>query len=89
MSDAASDHVPSSRYGTPGAQSRRGRVNSSSRPRGPLSESVGPMSDDEGFADDQIPQGSRRPKKRDAPIARVEDAVGLTVQSTFEDFLET
>jgi len=88
MSDAVSDVGPSSRHGTPSAQPRR-RGNSNSRPRGTLSESVGPMSDDEGFADDQVPTGSNRPKKNDAAIPRVEDRIGLFVQSTFEDFLET
>lgn len=88
MSDAVSEAAPSSRYGMPAATPRN-RVNSNSRPRGPMSESVGPQSDDEGFADDQIPTGSRRPKRNDAAIPRVEDTVGLYVQNAFENFLET
>lgn len=62
---------------------------SSARPRGPPSESVAPLSDDEGFADDQIPTGSGRPKKNGRPVPRVEDAVGQYLQVVFEEFLET
>jgi DNA replication licensing factor MCM6 len=87
MSDAISDMGPSSRNGTPRArQTQRG---SSARPRGPPSESVGPLSDDEGFADDQVPMGTGRPKKSDRPVPRVEDAIGQYVQVNFEDFLES
>lgn len=87
MSDAIeSDIAPmSSKSGTPRARARRG---SSARPRGPPSESVAPLSDDEGFADDQVPTGSGRPKRRDRAIPRVEDIIGQYVQSNFEDFLE-
>jgi DNA replication licensing factor MCM6 len=46
------------------------------------------MSDDEGFADDQIPIGSNRPKRSDRAVPRVEDAIGQYVQANFEDFLE-
>jgi DNA replication licensing factor MCM6 len=46
------------------------------------------MSDDEGFADDQIPVGSSRPRRNDRNIPRVEDAIGQYVQINFEDFLE-
>lgn len=86
MSDAPmSDIGPlSSRNGTPKAR----RVRGSSRPRGPPSESVAMMSDDEGFADDQIPEGTGRPKKKNRPVPRVEDAIGGFVQSSFEEFLE-
>ena len=87
MSDVMSEGGPtSSRHATPSA---RERGNSNSRPRGTLSESAGPQSDDEGFADDQIPTGSSRPRRNDAPIPRVEDKIGIFVQSAFEDFLET
>jgi DNA replication licensing factor MCM6 len=87
MSDANESEIgPSSRHGTPASRSRhRG---SSARPRGPPTESVGPMSDDEGFADDQIPIGSSRPKKSDRAVPRVEDAIGQYVQVNFEEFLE-
>lgn len=78
MSDA-----PSSRPTTPRAPVR----GSSARPRGPPSESVAPLSDDEGFADDQIPAGSR-PKRKDRPVPRVEDAIGQYVQINFEEFIE-
>jgi DNA replication licensing factor MCM6 len=62
---------------------------SSARPQGPPSESNA-ASDDEGFADDQIPVASGRPKNQsDRPVPRVEDKVGLVVQETFENFLET
>jgi DNA replication licensing factor MCM6 len=46
------------------------------------------MSDDEGFADDQVPVGSSRPKRSDRAIPRVEDTVGTYIQANFEDFLE-
>jgi len=63
---------------------------SSARPGGPPSESLAPQSDDEGFADDQIPLGTNRPRNgRDRPIPRVEDKVGLVLQETFERFIET
>ncbi|KAH6676589.1 MCM2/3/5 family-domain-containing protein [Halenospora varia] len=87
-----SDHMesdlapPSSRNGTPRARNQRG---SSARPRGPPSESVGPLSDDEGFADDQIPTGNGRPRKKDRAVPRVEDAIGQYVQMTFEEFLDS
>lgn len=86
MSDAiGSDIGASSRFGSPAARNRR---RSTSRPRGPPSESVAPLSDDEGFADDQIPSGSGRPKRADRAVPRVEDTIGQVVQSNFEDFLE-
>ena len=65
MSDAIESDLgtASSRNGTPRARPvQRG---SSARPRGPPSESVAPLSDDEGFADDQIPAGTGRPKRKD------------------------
>jgi DNA replication licensing factor MCM6 len=63
---------------------------SSARPGGPPSESLGPQSDDEGFADDQIPTSVNRPRNAlSQPIPRVEDKVGLVVQEHFERFLES
>ncbi|CAI4213010.1 unnamed protein product [Parascedosporium putredinis] len=62
---------------------------SGARPRAPPSESnAGAPSDDEGdgFADDQVPNKSRRAGATDIP--RVEDKLGLTVQESFEDFIE-
>ncbi|GKT47411.1 DNA replication licensing factor mcm6 [Colletotrichum spaethianum] len=58
------------------------------RPRVPPSESMGAPSDDEaeGFADDQVPRGSRIPDI--ANIPRVEDRIGLMVQDHFESFIE-
>ncbi|KAA8571361.1 hypothetical protein EYC84_000679 [Monilinia fructicola] len=89
MSDAPTpDFGNSSRAGTPKARRHRGS-SASGRPRGPPSESAGAMSDDEGFADDAIPQNIHRPRKSDRPIPRVEDAIGQYVQLTFEEFLES
>lgn len=88
MSDAIeSDIGPmSSSMGTPKARTvQRG---SSARPRGPPSESVVPQSDDEGYADDQIPTGTGRPRRKDRPIPRVEDSIGQIAQANFEEFLE-
>lgn len=63
---------------------------SSARPGGPPTESVGPQSDDEGFADDQIPVSINRLRNTlGTSIPRVEDKVGLVVQEHFERFLET
>lgn len=59
------------------------------RPRVPPSESMGgaPSDDEaEGFADDQVPRGSRIPDA--ANIPRVEDRIGLMVQDHFEAFIE-
>jgi DNA replication licensing factor MCM6 len=79
------DHT-SARIAAPMTDSIR---SSSVRPRGPPSESLAPQSDDEGFADDQVPVGTTRSRNRgDRPIPRVEDKVGLSVQSNFETFLE-
>jgi len=83
MSDAPDSSAPN----TPRAQVQ-GNRGSSARPRGPPSESVAPLSDDEGFADDQIPLGTGRPKKKDRPVPRVEDAIGQYVQINFEEFIE-
>lgn len=83
MSDAIES---SSRASTPKA--RLAQRGSSARPRGPPSESVAPQSDDEGYADDQIPAGTGRPRRKDRPVPRVEDSIGLVAQSNFEDFLE-
>jgi DNA replication licensing factor MCM6 len=85
-SDAVSDMGAPSSRGTPRARNQRG---SSARPRGPPSESVAPLSDDEGFADDQVPTGNGRPRRKDRAVPRVEDAIGQYVRDTFEEFLET
>ncbi|KAI8160231.1 DNA replication licensing factor mcm6 [Colletotrichum sp. SAR 10_70] len=81
MSDA-----PSRAAGTP----RRQFMPSSSagRPRVPPSESMGAPSDDEaeGFADDQVPRGSRIQDASNVP--KVEDRIGLLVQEHFEEFIE-
>ncbi|TVY92017.1 DNA replication licensing factor [Lachnellula willkommii] len=89
MSDAIDSDMggPSSGRGTPRA--RPNQRGSSARPRGPPSESVAPLSDDEGFADDQVPTGNGRPRKKDRAVPRVEDAIGGYVQDNFEEFLET
>jgi DNA replication licensing factor MCM6 len=49
---------------------------------------LAPLSDDEGFADDQVPVGTTR-RRRDQQVPRVEDKVGLVVQENFERFLDT
>ncbi len=88
MSDAMSDVGPSSSRGTTPA-ARRVQRGSSARPRGPPSESVGPQSDDEGFGDDQVPDASGRPRRKDRAVPKVEDAIGQYMQVNFEEFLET
>ena len=88
MSDAIESDGPlSSRNTTPKAKTAVQR-GSSARPRGPPSESVAPQSDDEGYADDQIPAGNGRPRRKDRNVPRVEDTIGQIAQSNFEDFLE-
>ncbi len=70
---------------------KRAPPRSSSRLRGPPSESHGQQSEDEGLPDDEV-VGSRgasgRPQPEDRPIPRVVDITGETVQQNFEDFLE-
>src|SRR3989442_45310 len=72
---------------------RRPRIPSSSRPRGPPTESLGNRSDDEGLPDDEVVgvRGTdRRPRNPlDHAVPRVVDAVGEKVQESFEQFLET
>jgi DNA replication licensing factor MCM6 len=85
MSDATDSPRPSS-VGTPRPRGNRG---SSARPRGPPSESVAPLSDDEGFADDQVPTGTGRPRRKDRAVPRVEDRIGYMIQENFEEFLDT
>src|ERR1700712_4246598 len=88
MSDAIESPGPSSsRGGTP--RPRQMGRGSSARPTGPPSESNAPLSDDEGFADDQVPAGNGRPRKSDRAIPRVEDRIGFMIQENFEEFLET
>ncbi|KAH7171499.1 MCM2/3/5 family-domain-containing protein [Dactylonectria macrodidyma] len=83
MSDAptrAGGATPRRNFGLPSS--------SSARPRGPPSENMGAPSDDEadGFADDQVPRGSRVPNSADIP--RVDDRIGILVQDHFEAFIE-
>lgn len=70
---------------------RRPRVRSSSRPRGPPSESAGANSDIEGFPDDEV-VGARGTVRRSAgprqDIPRVVDVTGEALSQRFEEFLE-
>lgn len=87
---AMSDNFPSTPAGSATPRQRLSSRAGSSRPRGPPTESLAGQSDDEGFADDQIPISSNRPRNPlDRPVPRVEDKVGLVVQEHFEKFLET
>ncbi|OJD40185.1 dna replication licensing factor mcm6 [Diplodia corticola] len=71
---------------------RRPRNRSSSRPRGPPSESAGANSDAEGFPDDEV-VGARGTARRSAgprtDIPRVVDVTGETLAQRFEEFLES
>lgn len=67
---------------------------SSSRPRGPPSESNGHLSDNEGFPDDEVVglRGTDRLRPRnplDRAVPRVVDQIGEAVQLHFEKFLES
>ena len=84
-----SDNFPGSSARSSALKRRSLQRGSSARPGGPPSESNAPQSDDEGFADDQIPASSNRPRNLDRPVPKVEDKVGLVVQEHFERFLET
>jgi DNA replication licensing factor MCM6 len=85
-----SDHFPESSVRNGSSKRRSLQRGSSARPGGPPSESLAPQSEDEGFADDQIPISSNRPRNPlDRPVTKVEDKVGLVVQDHFERFLET
>ncbi|KAI9732088.1 MAG: MCM DNA helicase complex subunit mcm6 [Cirrosporium novae-zelandiae] len=66
---------------------------SSSRPRGPPSESNGNISDPEGFADDEVVGRRRLNRQRprtelDQQVPKVVDVTGETIRETFENFLE-
>ncbi|KHJ36352.1 putative dna replication licensing factor mcm6 [Erysiphe necator] len=65
------------------------RRSSSARPLGPPTDNNAPLSDDEGFADDQIPDNTKRPRRKDRPVPKVEDTIGQYVQINFEEFLES
>ncbi|KAJ9662376.1 MCM DNA helicase complex subunit mcm6 [Coniosporium apollinis] len=80
--------TPASDAQTPRARQPR----SSSRPRGPMSESAGANSDAEGYADDELVgrRGTRKgPRRPRGDIPRVVDATGEKLAQTFEGFLES
>ena len=68
------------------------RPRSSSRPRGPPSESQGAQSDIDGFLDEDaaaISQALRRRRPGPRPdVPRVVDTIGETIARRFEEFLE-
>lgn len=83
QSDAVSHHPSSS-------APRRQR--SSSRPRGPPSESAGVNSDAEGgFADDEVVgvRGNQKRPRVPGDVPKVLDKLGEFLVSEFEEFLET
>jgi DNA replication licensing factor MCM6 len=87
---SANSDYPSTPAGNATPRQRAFSRGSSARPRGPPTESLAGQSDDEGFADDQVPVNSNRPRNPlDRPVPRVEDKVGLVVQEHFEKFLES
>lgn len=66
------------------------RPRSSSRPRGPPSESAGARSDVDGFLDDEIAQPPvRRNNGPRADVPKVVDKIGELMVRRFEEFLET
>ena len=86
-SDNIMSDIPptSSRGGTPKARTPRTR----GPPSSAGAPSLGPLSDDEGFADDQIPQGPNRARKSNRPVPRVHDPIGEIAQGEFGEFLES
>ena len=77
-----------------GASRQRPTQRSSSRPRGPPSESNGNLSDAAGFPDDEVVglRGTDRIRPRnpmDRAVPRVVDQIGEVVQLRFEEFLES
>ncbi|KAF2459205.1 MCM2/3/5 family-domain-containing protein [Lineolata rhizophorae] len=72
--------------------SQQRQVRSSSRPRGPPSDSAGVNSDAEGYGDDEV-VGARgttqRPRASRQDIPRVVDPTGETLSVRFEEFLES
>ncbi len=68
------------------------RPRSSSRPRGPPSESAGAQSDIDGYLDNELPAiraAMRRLGHGPRPdVPRVVDTIGETIARRFEDFLE-
>lgn len=68
------------------------RPRSSSRPRGPPSESAGAQSEIDGYLDDDLPAiraAFRKPGQGPRPdVPRVVDTIGETIARRFEEFLE-
>jgi DNA replication licensing factor MCM6 len=87
-SDAPGPSTPAS-SGLPTARRRTER--SSSRPRGPPSESAGAPSDIDGFHDDEV-VGVRgtvaRPRGPPGDVPKVVDRLGEALVGVFETFLE-
>jgi DNA replication licensing factor MCM6 len=75
----------------PSSEPQHGRYRqqnrSSSRPRGPPSESAGVNSDVEGPGEDEVPNVPRRRRER-SNIQQVEDATGKLLRKRFAEFLE-
>lgn len=85
---------PAAAISSDGASRHRPPHRSSSRPRGPPSESNGNLSDAAGFPDDEVvgPRGTDRIRPRnplDRAVPRVVDQIGEVVQLRFEEFLES
>jgi len=92
-----SDNIPTDLpYSTDRARSRRApsnRPRSSSRPRGPPSESAGAPSDIDGLLDDDAIAAEDIRRRRSAlqrgDVARVTDAIGEGLVTYFQTFLDT
>lgn len=66
------------------------RPRSSSRPRGPPSESAAPQSDVDGFLDDEMARVPVRRNNGPRPdVPKVVDKIGEFIVKRFEEFLET
>ncbi len=89
----SSDPAAARRNKTPRASNRRTGQRSSPRPYGPPSEINGPLSDADGFPDDEVVgvRGTDRNRPRDPmaqAVPKVVDRVGEKVAEEFESFLD-
>jgi DNA replication licensing factor MCM6 len=89
-SDVPGPSTPAS-SGLPTGSARRRPERSSSRPRGPPSESAGAPSEIDGFHDDEV-VGVRgtvaRPRGPPGDVPKVVDRLGEALVGVFETFLE-
>lgn len=93
MSDGGEPRDAPQKKGSLHPPNRQTPQRSSPRPAGPPSESNGPVSDAEGYPDDEVvgARGTDRTRPRnpmDRAIPKVTDEIGERVADVFEEFLD-